>query len=341
MDDEPGHDELAPLEDELRAAVKEALGRGWRLADLRHAVRKVESSLPEVLELLDAGLEAWRRRRRLSVSAAVKQAQLLILLLRTLRPLPPVDDGDVSAHCDPAVLARVRALLAKAESTTFEPEADALTAKAHELMARHAIDRVLLGSTAAEGDVVARRVLIDDPYAKARFHLLGSVARACRCRAVFWPGLGIATVFGVRDDLDACEVLYTSLLLQATSALTRVAPPPWRAAPSQVAAFRRAFLYAFSRRVGERLYAEAERAVDEARAEHGDGLLPVLAAREAAVDAAVDTLTRTKPLRFQASDGHGWAAGAAAADRASLTGQATLPNRPAAIEPGRGSAPQR
>jgi hypothetical protein len=38
---------------------------------------------------------------------------------------------------------QVRALSAKAESTSFEHEADALTAKAQEFMARHAIDEAV------------------------------------------------------------------------------------------------------------------------------------------------------------------------------------------------------
>src|SRR6202035_1951697 len=42
---------------------------------------------------------------------------------------------------DDRILARVRSLLAKAESTEFEAEADSLTAKAQELMTRHAIDQ--------------------------------------------------------------------------------------------------------------------------------------------------------------------------------------------------------
>ncbi|HET8683001.1 MAG TPA: DUF2786 domain-containing protein, partial [Micromonosporaceae bacterium] len=45
---------------------------------------------------------------------------------------------------DPRQLDRVRALLAKAESTTFAEEAEAYTAKAQELMARHSIDYALL-----------------------------------------------------------------------------------------------------------------------------------------------------------------------------------------------------
>jgi hypothetical protein len=45
------------------------------------------------------------------------------------------------ADLDQRMLDRVRALLAKAESTDFPQEADAFTARAQELMARHRIDR--------------------------------------------------------------------------------------------------------------------------------------------------------------------------------------------------------
>ena len=52
------------------------------------------------------------------------------------------------------VLDKVRALLAKAESTTFDAEAEAFTAKAQELMARHRIDRAVFE---ARSTVSARR----------------------------------------------------------------------------------------------------------------------------------------------------------------------------------------
>ena len=42
---------------------------------------------------------------------------------------------------DEKKLSRVRALLAKAESSSFPEEAEALSAKAQELMTRHALDR--------------------------------------------------------------------------------------------------------------------------------------------------------------------------------------------------------
>ena len=98
------------------------------------------------------------------------------------RPAPP-DDG---------VLHKVRSLLAKAESTTFPDEAEALTAKAQQLMDRHAIDRAMLAAGGRDpGRPEGRDVTIDAPYPRPKFHLLGAVARANRCRRSAVPaGVG-------------------------------------------------------------------------------------------------------------------------------------------------------
>jgi hypothetical protein len=87
------------------------------------------------------------------------------------------------------LLAKVRALLAKAESTTFETEAEALTAKVQELMARHRIDRALLDAGGHQPDEqpIGRRIGTENPYADAKAALLGKVARADGCKAVWSP----------------------------------------------------------------------------------------------------------------------------------------------------------
>src|SRR5438874_10280386 len=116
--------------------------------------------------------------------------------------------GSEAVGIDAGVLAKVRGLLAKAESTSFPAEAEALTAKAHQLIARYSIDRALLEERQANGDVLSRTLGVDAPYARAKFHLLGQVARACRCRVLWQVDLGVATVFGFAADLDATELLY-------------------------------------------------------------------------------------------------------------------------------------
>jgi hypothetical protein len=217
---------------------------------------------------------------------------------------------------DPRVLHKVTALLAKAESTNFPDEAEALTGKAQELMTRHAIDQAHLD--AQRGDrprVGGRRVGIDDPYAGARYLLLAAVADANRCRAVWTKYWGFATVFGDESDLDAVELLYTSLLVQATRAM--VARPRPRGSGS-TRSFRQSFLVAFARRIGVRLHEAAEAVTAEA-AQHSTALVPVFAARREAADAALEeAFPNTRSTRMSANDAEGWHAGTQAADRAQL-----------------------
>jgi hypothetical protein len=128
--------------------------------------------------------------------------------------------------------------------------------------------------------------------------------------------LGASTVIGFDDQLALTELLFTSLLTQATAALVATgAHDRSRRQP----VFRRSFLAAYAQRIGERLTQADRRAEHEARAEHGDALLPVLADRRRAVDEKVEVLfphvVHTGSSRV---DLRGWEAGARAADRAHL-----------------------
>jgi len=240
---------------------------------------------------------------------------------------------------DPKITERVRALLAKAESTTFPDEAEAFTAKAQELIARHAIDMAMLGRDRNDrspmGAAVGRRVLIDDPYGKAKSMLLGAIATANGCKTVWSSGMGIATVFGAPNDIDAVELLFTSLLTQATAAMVAATPHPATAPGGlllsrlgrrkgggnggQSRSFRQSFLVAYAVRIGERLQEAADTAADDARAQHGDNVLPVLAARDAAAEEACAlTFPRLRTQRISTSNAEGWVAGRAAADRARI-----------------------
>jgi hypothetical protein len=243
------------------------------------------------------------------------------------------DSGGSAGGVDPRILHRVTALLAKAESTSYPDEAEALTAKAQELMTRHAIDVAAVEAERGGGARTSgRRIGIDDPYARARVTLLSEVARANRCRAVWSQGLGLATVFGDEGDLDAVEVLYTSLLVQATRAMVVARPPGpgagGRAAPSGAAtrSFRQSFLVAYAHRIGDRLRQVAEATAAEAAAgPEGGGLLPVLARRaDAAESAAAAAFPNLKTFSATGRDAEGWLAGRQAADRADLGTEGVL-----------------
>ena len=118
------------------------------------------------------------------------------------------------------LLDRVRKLLAKAEGEGVTPhEAEALTAKAAELMARYGIDRALLGALHPETDSPADRVFdLDNPWAAVKAHLLAGLASALRCQCILLarrePGSRVH-VFGYLSDLERADILFTSLLVRA------------------------------------------------------------------------------------------------------------------------------
>jgi hypothetical protein len=133
-------------------------------------------------------------------------------------------------------------------------------------------------------------------------------------------------VFGDEGDLDAVEVLYTSLLVQATRAMVVARPPGpgvgGRVAPSGAAtrSFRQSFLVAYAHRIGDRLGRVAEAtAADAAAGPRGGGVLPVLARRaDAAEAAAAAAFPNLKTFSATGRDPDGWLAGRQAADRADL-----------------------
>jgi hypothetical protein len=227
------------------------------------------------------------------------------------------------------MLTRIRGLLTKAESSDFTEEADAFMAKAQELMSRYCIDRAMVEAD-AEGDgapqVDARRVWLEDPYLEAKALLLANVASANRCRAVVDPEFGYSTLVGRPEDLNATDLLFTSLLVQATRRITALGNDPTYGRRSRRPSYRRSFLVAYAGRIGSRLREANEAATVAADEALGNRLLPVLARREEEVDAAVGALFgKLKELNFSLTDLAGWAAGTAAADLAELAVHEKLP----------------
>jgi Protein of unknown function (DUF2786) len=238
---------------------------------------------------------------------------------------PPAWDVDwfaEGADADP-VLTRIRNLLAKAESTTFEAEALAFTAKAHELMTRHAIDTARLQSTArgARERPVVVRVPVDAPYADAKSLLLQTVAHAGRCRTAYIAEVTMSSVVGFADDVAAVQVLFTSLLLQVQTALNEAArhAPPGSRTRSQ--SWRTAFLFGYTNRIADRLAEVNAAVIAEAQADGGAEFLPVLSARAEEVTEFMaeryGALTSRSVRRGY--DPAGWVSGQQAADRARLT----------------------
>lgn len=301
------------LRPQLERALTRALNRGWHKDVLLHMLRRQDDRI-------------FRLCRDLIGGTATGPVHPLAgnLLLRILEQLEPIPKADLrrfdTGGADAKITEKVRALVAKAEATDFPEEAEAFMAKAQELITRHAIDEVALrsGGQTAASDVVARHVLLDDPYLKPKYVLLSGVAEANRCRAVLLPNYGFATVFGAPSDVEAVEMLFTSLLTQGTSFMLGAGTGQGRRTKS----FRHAFLLSFASRIAQRLADATADTVEETPREQRSSL-PALVARErAATAAASEAFPRTRSMSLSASNAAGMGAGYAAANRASLGGKA-------------------
>ncbi|EFL40024.1 DUF2786 domain-containing protein [Streptomyces griseoflavus] len=325
--------------------VAAAWQRGWQPADV---VRIVRRELDDVHVRLAAALIRAQARRDPAPRGPRWTAQLdelgaadpaprgdrfpyataVLELYRLLLRLPALEPLDETAAPDPRdrrpesrMLGRIRALLAKAEATGFPEEAEALSAKAQELMARHSVDEALLAARGASAETPgACRIGVEPPYEQAKAVLLDAVAGANHCRAVWNEPFGFSTVVGFASDLEAVELLYTSLLVQATTAMTRAEAAQRAGGRKRTKTFRQSFLASYAHRVGARLAAVAETPVS-------DDLLPVLASRAVAVTERTDRLfpkTTTTRLRG-VTDAAGWEEGARAADDAQVRARPHLP----------------
>lgn len=235
------------------------------------------------------------------------------------------------------ILERVRALLAKAESTEFADEAAALSAKAYELIAAHAIDLAMIEERQGRGEVTTTTIFIEAPYMKEKFLLLGGIAHGNRCRAILgieedllieltesrelfdYPDGRLATVVGYRSDIDAVELLFTSLLLQAVNTMLAHGSviEPW--GENRTRSFRRSFLASFAWTIEDR-FEEIERASAAAADATAEGtVLPVLADRCSEVERALDErFPHLGTLRTSVSNVDGVIAGETAGRRADI-----------------------
>jgi hypothetical protein len=271
-------------------------------------------------------LGQWASQQGISIRHALVVVITLLAELMSLPELPrilplpgEVAAGDSAARTgvDQKVLARVRALLAKAESTQFPEEAEALSTKAQELMNRHAFERALLDATEHKPQqVTSSRLWLDNPYVEPKSQLVAAIAASNRCRSVLHPSLGFVSLVGDPLDLEITELMTTSLLVQATRAMTAEGSRISRGGVSRTKSFRKSFLIAYAIRIGERLREASETAHDTA---DDPRLLPVLTERTEVVDEAFRAMfEHTVEKRVSVNNGDGWYAGRAAADRADL-----------------------
>lgn len=236
-------------------------------------------------------------------------------------------------------LDRVRKLLAKAEAEgVTPPEAQALTSKAAELMARYGIDRALLAASGKVEDKPGSRLVeLDNPWKRVKGHLLCGLASAMRCRAILLTtraGLKVH-LFGYESDLERVDILYTSILIQMSHGLATNTDMPAGMAGARMRSWSRSWLLGFSYAVTQRVQEREDAAAAQSGEQHetttaGKSTALVLADRSQVIKAAVH---REYPVTRQARttySGTGYGAGYEKGQRADLgTGQ--VRNRQQAI----------
>ena len=233
--------------------------------------------------------------------------------------------GTPGAEAPGRLLDRVRKLLAKAEDESVTPpEAEALTAKAAELMAKYGIDLALLAADRPETDQPASRMLdIDNPWARVKAHLLCGLGSALRCQCLLIPSERPGSrvhVFGYASDIERTDMLYTSVLIQMWHGLAAAQVPEWSGSPR---AWRRSWLLGFCTAVITRV-----RAAEHAAAGQGSGPAAGAGSRTALVLAdrslvirrnAEQAYPQTRRTRLSYS-GSGYGDGYARGQRADIGG---------------------
>ena len=288
----------------LETPAAEYLAEAIVLESKRYAVETLHPKWRADLAVIATGIDpdaGTPQLRRWTVLAGVDRCAVLTIVLQVLallgtlpalEPLLPLPGArrhttDAPVEVDEKALGRVRALLAKAEATEFVEEAEALSAKAQELMSRYSLqDAVADHDRGRALGAAARRIWIDSPYAGAKALLVQAVAMANRCRAVWTANLGFVTVVGSETDLKLVELLSTSLLVQANRAMLVAGRQVTSRGQTRTRSFRQSFLVAYATRIGERLDETNATVTAEVK---DSRLLPVLAARSRAADEFTET----------------------------------------------------
>lgn len=122
------------------------------------------------------------------------------------------------------LLNRIRGLLEKAESTTFEGEREALLAKAQRLMDQHRIDEALLSykkGPESRKAISYEVVLPPSKFEDKKYSLLYHISEHCGVRVAWAPGKAI--MVGMQGAIEMAELLYTLAVLEFDSRID----PTW------------------------------------------------------------------------------------------------------------------
>ncbi|MFI2673882.1 DUF2786 domain-containing protein [Streptomyces albidoflavus] len=237
-----------------------------------------------------------------------------------------------------AILAKIRAILAKAEDRAATPEeAETYFAKAAALMSKYGVERAMLAEVDPSTDKPSTRTItVKGSYLLDRVQLLNSITNALGGQAVRWraydgeSGKYVQRVelHAYESTLDRVEMLYTSLLLQVFNGM-RQSRPAWG---ESTTAYRKSWLAGFSQSVYKRLMNAEELAAAQATNDHGGRSAElVLASREDTILAQFKAAHPRVRIAKRRLTGSGWSEGKAAGQRADLGGTRVSSGRRQAV----------
>jgi hypothetical protein len=212
-----------------------------------------------------------------------------------------------------AMIARVRALLAKAESTDYPAEAEALFAKATELMDKYRIEDAAVRDH-RESFVRATYPLATHRFLRPSLRLLGAVAKHYGV-VVMIGATGNSkapTLIGEPSDIEATVMMFRSLVVQRDRACLAERVPPGVNTNS----FRSSFALGYAHRIAQRLYEMRKAAEAVASSDGNTTALEVYGREQKVLDHLGNpgAANQNKP----SVDRHGATSGIAAADTADL-----------------------
>lgn len=225
-----------------------------------------------------------------------------------------------------ATLAKIRAILAKAEDPAATPEeAETYFAKAAALMSKYGVERAMLAEADPSTDKPSTRtIILKGSYLLDRVQLLNNVTMALGGQTVRWRVYDWESgkhaqnveVHAFESTLDRIEMLFTSLLLQAFNGMKQGAPA-WG---ESTTAYRKSWLAGFSQSVYHRLARSEEIAAAQATRELGGRSAElVLSSREDTIRAQFKAAhPKVRMAAKRRLTGSGWSEGKAAGQRADL-----------------------
>lgn len=128
---------------------------------------------------------------------------------------------------DDKILNKIKGLLAKAESTTFDDERTAFMAKANELMVKYAIDQAQLATENRVSDEVKTNAVFNEgSYAYAESIGWSSLCKAFGTVRYYISGSALnknhtGFVVGFTSDVEVIKTLHASLKLQSITAMRK------------------------------------------------------------------------------------------------------------------------